>query len=189
MAFIAEQAEGSATDGLNRILDIVPTNLHQRTPLVIGSREDVGFVPPTSIRQVSHLRAGQRRRLAAGAVTRPVYGPGDWAGDPERDLGRPGRVPLHARRQPKCTAAGSGRCASTPVTPRPRRRTRATATCWSAGQTGLSVAFDLPTQMGYDSDHPMAEGEVGKVGVAIDTIDDMERAASPASRWTRSAPR
>jgi fructose-1,6-bisphosphatase I len=44
MAFIAEQAEGSATDGLNRILDIVPATLHQRTPLVIGSREDVGFV-------------------------------------------------------------------------------------------------------------------------------------------------
>ena len=43
------------------------------------------------------------------------------------------------------------------------------------GQTGLSVAFDLPTQMGYDSDHPMAEGEVGKVGVAIDTLDDMQR--------------
>ncbi|MFQ5628559.1 MAG: methylmalonyl-CoA mutase [bacterium] len=42
------------------------------------------------------------------------------------------------------------------------------------GQTGLSVAFDLPTQMGYDSDHPMAEGEVGKVGVAIDSLKDME---------------
>jgi methylmalonyl-CoA mutase N-terminal domain/subunit len=42
------------------------------------------------------------------------------------------------------------------------------------GSTGLSVAFDLPTQMGYDSDHPMAEGEVGKVGVAIDTLADME---------------
>jgi methylmalonyl-CoA mutase, N-terminal domain len=42
------------------------------------------------------------------------------------------------------------------------------------GQTGLSVAFDLPTQIGYDSDHPMAEGEVGKVGVAIDSIRDME---------------
>jgi methylmalonyl-CoA mutase N-terminal domain/subunit len=42
------------------------------------------------------------------------------------------------------------------------------------GQTGLSVAFDLPTQMGYDSDHPMAHGEVGKVGVAIDTLEDME---------------
>jgi methylmalonyl-CoA mutase N-terminal domain/subunit len=42
------------------------------------------------------------------------------------------------------------------------------------GQTGLSVAFDLPTQMGYDSDHPMATGEVGKVGVAISSLDDME---------------
>jgi len=42
------------------------------------------------------------------------------------------------------------------------------------GQTGLSVAFDLPTQMGYDSDHPMAEGEVGKAGVAIDSLEDME---------------
>jgi methylmalonyl-CoA mutase N-terminal domain/subunit len=42
------------------------------------------------------------------------------------------------------------------------------------GQTGLSVAFDLPTQMGYDSDHPLASGEVGKVGVAIDSIRDME---------------
>lgn len=41
------------------------------------------------------------------------------------------------------------------------------------GTTGLSVAFDLPTQMGYDSDHPMAAGEVGRVGVAIDSIDDM----------------
>ncbi|MFT5430127.1 MAG: methylmalonyl-CoA mutase N-terminal domain/subunit [Myxococcota bacterium] len=43
----------------------------------------------------------------------------------------------------------------------------------SRGTTGLSVAFDLPTQMGYDSDHPMALGEVGRTGVAIDTIDDM----------------
>ena len=43
----------------------------------------------------------------------------------------------------------------------------------NAGQTGLSCAFDLPTQMGYDSDHPRAEGEVGKVGVAIDSLDDM----------------
>jgi methylmalonyl-CoA mutase N-terminal domain/subunit len=44
----------------------------------------------------------------------------------------------------------------------------------SQGQTGLSVAFDLPTQMGYDSDHPFAEGEVGKVGVAISSLEDME---------------
>src|SRR5881275_130923 len=43
----------------------------------------------------------------------------------------------------------------------------------SQGVMGLSVAFDLPTQIGYDSDHPLAEGEVGKVGVAIDSIEDM----------------
>src|ERR1700719_2557003 len=42
------------------------------------------------------------------------------------------------------------------------------------GVSGLSVAFDLPTQIGYDSDHPMSEGEVGKVGVAIDSLEDME---------------
>ena len=45
----------------------------------------------------------------------------------------------------------------------------------SQGQTGLSVAFDLPTQIGYDADHPMASGEVGKVGVSISSLDDMRR--------------
>src|SRR5215217_4871676 len=43
----------------------------------------------------------------------------------------------------------------------------------SQGVSGLSVAFDLPTQMGYDSDHPLAAGEVGRVGVAIDSLSDM----------------
>ncbi len=56
------------------------------------------------------------------------------------------------------------------------------------GQTGLSVAFDLPTQMGYDSDHPLAEGEVGRVGVAIDSIEDMEHllAGLPLDRISTS---
>jgi methylmalonyl-CoA mutase N-terminal domain/subunit len=58
----------------------------------------------------------------------------------------------------------------------------------AAGQTGLSVAFDLPTQMGLDSDDPLAAGEVGKVGVAIDTLDDMRRlfAGIPLDRVTTS---
>jgi methylmalonyl-CoA mutase N-terminal domain/subunit len=58
----------------------------------------------------------------------------------------------------------------------------------SAGQTGLSCAFDLPTQMGYDSDHPRAEGEVGRVGVAIDSVDDMRRlmAGIPLDQVTTS---
>lgn len=57
MAFLAEQAGGSATDGVNRILDIVPRSLHQRTPLVIGSREDVGFVADT-LREVAERQSG-----------------------------------------------------------------------------------------------------------------------------------
>jgi fructose-1,6-bisphosphatase I len=63
MAFIAEQAEGSATDGINRILDIMPSALHQRTPLVIGSRLDVGFVADT-------LRHSAAR--ASGPVVQPA---------------------------------------------------------------------------------------------------------------------
>ncbi|HEX2043922.1 MAG TPA: methylmalonyl-CoA mutase family protein [Acidimicrobiales bacterium] len=58
----------------------------------------------------------------------------------------------------------------------------------AAGQTGLSCAFDLPTQMGYDSDHRRAEGEVGRVGVAVDTLDDMRRLLDgvPLERVTMS---
>jgi methylmalonyl-CoA mutase N-terminal domain/subunit len=58
----------------------------------------------------------------------------------------------------------------------------------AAGQTGLSVAFDLPTQMGYDSDAPAAEGEVGRAGVAIDTVDDLARlfAEIPLARVSTS---
>jgi methylmalonyl-CoA mutase N-terminal domain/subunit len=56
------------------------------------------------------------------------------------------------------------------------------------GQTGLSVAFDLPTQMGYDADHPLAEGEVGKVGVSISSLEDMEEllAGIPLDKVTTS---
>ena len=55
----------------------------------------------------------------------------------------------------------------------PPSRTDVTAICSAHGVSGLSVAFDLPTQMGYDSDHPLAGGEVGRVGVAIDSLADM----------------
>jgi fructose-1,6-bisphosphatase I len=61
MAFIAEQAGGSATDGMQRILDISPVELHQRTPLVIGSREDVGFVADT----LRRLEGPERSSLGA----------------------------------------------------------------------------------------------------------------------------
>ena len=86
---------------------------------------------------------------------------------------RRGPSPSRAASTDGCTASGSGRCASTRASARPRRPTSASSSCSPPGQTGLSCAFDLPTQMGYDSDHPRAEGEVGKVGVAISSIDDM----------------
>jgi methylmalonyl-CoA mutase, N-terminal domain len=109
-------------------------------------------------------------------VTEPpkaVYGPGDWAGDPARDLGRPGAYPFTRGVYPGMYAerpwtmrqyAGFGTAEET------NTRFRHLL---EAGQSGLSTAFDLPTQMGYDSDHPMAEGEVGRVGVAIDTVEDL----------------
>ena len=71
------------------------------------------------------------------------------------------RVPLPAASSRRCIAAGSGRCASTPVSGRQPSPTAAIGTCWRKGVTGLSVAFDLPTQMGYDSDHPLARRRGG----------------------------
>jgi methylmalonyl-CoA mutase N-terminal domain/subunit len=104
-----------------------------------------------------------------------VYGPEDWRGDPVRDLGPPGAFPFTRGVHPTMYLgklwtmrqyAGFGTAEQTNVRFRH---------LLAAGQTGLSVAFDLPTQMGYDSDHPMADGEVGRAGVAIDTVDDLER--------------
>ena len=60
-----------------------------------------------------------------------------------------------------------------PAIPRRRSRNALYRTNLAKGQTGLSVAFDLPTQTGYDSDHPLARGEVGKVGVPISHLGDM----------------
>ena len=60
-----------------------------------------------------------------------------------------------------------------PATPLRQNPTTSIARTWNKGQTGLSIAFDLPTQTGYDSDHPLARGEVGKVGVPVSHIGDM----------------
>ena len=106
---------------------------------------------------------------------KPVYGPEDWAGNPVRDLGRPGEFPFTrgphpnmytGRLWPMRQYAGFGTAQQT------NQRFRQLL---AAGQMGLSTAFDLPTQMGYDSDHSMAQGEVGRVGVAIDTVEDLKR--------------
>jgi methylmalonyl-CoA mutase N-terminal domain/subunit len=113
-------------------------------------------------------------RTDSGIEVRPLYTADDLAGwDPAERLGRPGEPPYTRGVYPSMYRgrlwtmrqyAGFGTAAST------NERFKFLL---AAGQTGLSCAFDLPTQMGYDSDHPRAEGEVGKVGVAIDSIEDM----------------
>ena len=105
---------------------------------------------------------------------RPVYGPADLSDwDPETRLGAPGAAPYTRGIYPSMYRgrlwtmrqyAGFGTAEAT------NERFKFLL---GAGQTGLSCAFDLPTQMGLDSDHPRAEGEIGKVGVAIDSLADM----------------
>ena len=120
-------------------------------------------------------RAESEAKTSSGIEMKPVFRPSDGEVDYERGLNDPGKFPY--TRGPHSTMyrgklwtmrqyAGYASAAESNARYR---------YLLAQGQTGLSVAFDLPTQMGYDSDHVMARGEVGKVGVAIDTLDDMER--------------
>jgi len=115
----------------------------------------------------------QERRSESGIPVRAVYGPGDLQDGLAGRLGEPGQYPYTRGVYPTMYTsrpwtmrqyAGFGTAAES------NRRYRQLL---DAGQTGLSVAFDLPTQMGYDSDAALADGEVGKVGVAVDSVEDM----------------
>ncbi len=111
----------------------------------------------------------------SGIIAKRVYAPEDGQNDFQARSGFPGEYPLPAASSPRCIVGVFGQCASMPGTRARRNRTHATSTCSPKAIPGLSVAFDLPTQTGYDSDAVMAYGEVGKVGVAISSLDDMER--------------
>ena len=104
-----------------------------------------------------------------------LYTPADTAGlDEDRDLGRPGEFPFTRGVQPTMYRGRlwtMRQYAGFATAEETNRRFRYLL---EQGQTGLSVAFDLPTQMGYDSDAPEAEGEVGRVGVPIASLADME---------------
>jgi len=113
----------------------------------------------------------QERLTDSGIEIQPLYGPESAT---ETDPGKPGEFPFTRGVYPGMYRervwtmrqyAGFGSAEET---------NQRFHYLLSAGQTGLSVAFDLPTQMGLDSDHPRAEGEVGRVGVAIDSLADME---------------
>ena len=112
-------------------------------------------------------------RTASGIGVERLYGPDDTPLDYDRDLGYPGEYPFTRGIYPTMYRgrlwtmrqyAGFGTAEET---------NRRYHYLLDHGQTGLSVAFDLLTQMGYDADAPMAAGEVGRVGVAISSLDDM----------------
>ena len=117
---------------------------------------------------------GDERQTDSGIEIKPIYTADDLDGwEPEQQLGLPGQPPYTRGIYPQMYRgrvwtmrqyAGFGTAEET------NKRFKFLL---EHGQTGLSCAFDLPTQMGYDSDSPRAEGEVGKVGVAIDSIEDM----------------
>ena len=124
------------------------------------------------------MATAERKERFAGVSDRPVkrfYGPDDIAGfDYDRDLGDPGEYPFTRGVHPTMYRgklwtmrqfAGFGTAEET------NARFRYLL---EQGQTGLSTAFDMPTLLGYDSDHPYANGEVGKLGVAIDSLADFE---------------
>jgi methylmalonyl-CoA mutase N-terminal domain/subunit len=113
-------------------------------------------------------------RTLTGFPVKRVYTPLDVAGTPQEDIGLPGQYPYTRGPYPTMyrgriwtmrQIAGFGTAEDT------NKRFHYLI---AQGQTGLSIDFDMPTLMGFDSDHPMSEGEVGREGVAIDTMADME---------------
>src|SRR6185503_1982223 len=155
--------DGDAAARDRVVLPIVPAGgrVRRRRPMAEPR-------PDRKLRDVTYLD---------GIEVKPVYGPGDVAGlDYGRDLGDPGEYPFtrgihpHMYRSRVWTMRqyiGFG----TPAETNARFKY-----LMAHGQDALNVAFDLPTQLGLDSDDPRAEGEVGRVGMAVDTLADMEDA-------------
>jgi methylmalonyl-CoA mutase N-terminal domain/subunit len=114
-----------------------------------------------------------------GSIVPPdkkVYTAEDLGGfDPERDLGRPGEYPFVRGPYPTMYRGKVWTMRMFSGFGTPADTNRRFKYLLEHGQTGLSVAFDMPTLMGYDSDHPRARGEVGREGVAVCSLEDMER--------------
>ncbi len=116
-------------------------------------------------------------RLHAGIPVKPVYGPEDLAGrDVAADVGRPGEYPFTRGIHPAMYRERLWTMRQYIGFGTPAETNARFKYLMAHGQDALNVAFDLPTQLGLDSDDPRAEGEVGRVGMAIDTLADMEEA-------------
>jgi len=144
-----------------------------------GPRSNGAYAEMRAAYDAGYPKARERKDLypytISGVPIAPLYGPEDLAGmDLARDLAVPGEYPYTRGIHPTMYRgrmftmrqfAGFGTA---------RESNQRYHYLLSHGQTGLSIAFDNPTIMGYDSDHPKAHGEVGKCGVAIDSLRDME---------------
>jgi len=121
--------------------------------------------------------AVEKVRYQSGITVKPVYGPADLekAGfDYARDLGDPGEFPFTRSLHPHGYRSRAWTTRQYTGFGTPEETNNRFKLMIGHGQTGLNVAFDLPTQMGYDSDHPKSSGEVGRVGMAVDSLRDFE---------------
>lgn len=117
--------------------------------------------------------------LQSGIEVKEVYTPADLAAsgfEYEKDLADPGEFPFTRSLHPLGYRSRSWTTRQYTGFGTPEESNQRFKLMIANGQTGLNVAFDLPTQMGYDSDSPMAEGEVGRVGMAVDSLQDFETA-------------
>jgi methylmalonyl-CoA mutase N-terminal domain/subunit len=142
----------------------------------MGSTKKIRLVDAQHEWQAAFAGSAQREAsftTLSGHPLQPIYGPADAAVDYERDLGWPGQFPFTRGVHPTMYRgrlwtmrqfAGFGSA---------RQTNQRFKFLLEHGQTGLSTAFDFPTLMGYDSDHPRSFGEVGQVGVAISSLEDM----------------
>jgi methylmalonyl-CoA mutase N-terminal domain/subunit len=113
--------------------------------------------------------------LESGLAVKPVYGPEDLAGlDPQAAIGQPGQFPFTRGIHPLMYRARPWTMRQYAGFGSPAETNERFKFLIDNGQNALNVAFDLPTQMGLDSDDPLAEGEVGRVGMAVNTLADME---------------
>ncbi|HST87590.1 MAG TPA: methylmalonyl-CoA mutase family protein, partial [Ktedonobacterales bacterium] len=137
-------------------------------------------------------KGGERQpdfSTTSGIEVRPLYTAESLEGwDPQTALGYPGEYPYTRGIQPTMYRGRLWTMRQYAGFASAEESNRRYRYLLEQGTTGLSVAFDLPTQMGYDADHPMAEGEVGKVGVSISSLEDMRTlfAGIPLERITTS---
>ena len=117
----------------------------------------------------------ERFEISSGTEVEPLYAPEDLVGrDYNEAVGYPGEYPFTRGIQPTMYRGRLWTMRQYAGFASAEESNKRYRYLLEQGQTGLSIAFDLPTQIGYDSDHPLARGEVGKVGVAIDSLADLE---------------